>query len=190
MSEYCKCGGLLSDRLFRNRKIKWCDLCSRYDVDEIECEHDYHLVLFTISNGSKQLRQYCKKCKELNNKPLKQSEYDLNKIPVRSLDEYHKYIEQSDSQVYDFIKSIKDKFHISFRAKYDNYIKAPEWKALRSIILKRDDYICVICHKAATEVHHLTYAHLDHEYLFELVSLCSECHLNEYTLNENNKHHT
>jgi hypothetical protein len=41
---------------------------------------------------------------------------------------------------------------------YNRYLLTPEWKARRA------------------QVHHLTYAHVGREFLFELVALCEECH--------------
>ena len=62
----------------------------------------------------------------------------------------------------------------------ENYLHSEHWRNLREQVLKRDGYRCQICGAPACDPHHLTYAHRGHEYLFELVSLCRECHIQEY----------
>jgi 5-methylcytosine-specific restriction endonuclease McrA len=65
--------------------------------------------------------------------------------------------------------------------RYDEYILSDEWRAKRMIVLARDRYRCQICESTSgLEVHHLTYAHLYAEHLFELVTLCARCHCDGY----------
>lgn len=60
---------------------------------------------------------------------------------------------------------------------YGEYLLSPDWRQKRKLVLDRDDHLCQGCRKArATEVHHLTYSHIYDEFLFQLTSLCSECH--------------
>ena len=62
-------------------------------------------------------------------------------------------------------------------ARYDSYISSPEWARIRNSVLERDQFFCQGCgHHGANEVHHLTYEHMGQEFLFELVSVCSNCH--------------
>ncbi len=63
------------------------------------------------------------------------------------------------------------------KAEYAAYLQSDHWRRLRKQVLERDKYQCQGCLMAeATEVHHLTYAHRGSELLFELVSVCDECH--------------
>ena len=63
------------------------------------------------------------------------------------------------------------------KAEYAAYLQTPDWASKRKAVLEHDDWICQGCLEArATEVHHLTYAHRGDELLFELTSLCRECH--------------
>ncbi len=60
---------------------------------------------------------------------------------------------------------------------YTAYLNSPEWKARRSLVLKRAKNICEGCLLAsAVQVHHTTYEHVRNELLFELVALCTSCH--------------
>jgi hypothetical protein len=62
-------------------------------------------------------------------------------------------------------------------ARYDDYIRSANWRKRADKALKRDQYVCQACGDArATEVHHLTYERLYEEPLFDLVSVCHDCH--------------
>ena len=57
------------------------------------------------------------------------------------------------------------------------YMNSPAWKDLRRLVMERAQGLCEGCRQAdAAEVHHLSYEHLGHEFLFELVALCRDCH--------------
>lgn len=63
------------------------------------------------------------------------------------------------------------------RKEHQQYLKTPQWKDMRLKVLKRDDYTCQGClENPATEVHHITYDNWKNEFMFELMSLCRECH--------------
>lgn len=60
---------------------------------------------------------------------------------------------------------------------YRYYLESDKWKFKRLQVLQRDKYLCQGCLiERATEVHHLNYKHVGDELLFDLVSLCSNCH--------------
>ena len=61
--------------------------------------------------------------------------------------------------------------------RYHSYMTSPEWYDRRRRVLLRDNHRCQSCLELpATQVHHLTYRHLGNEPLFELVSVCNDCH--------------
>lgn len=63
------------------------------------------------------------------------------------------------------------------REAYDDYLRSDAWKRRAAKILNRAQGICEGClTNPASEVHHLTYAHLGREFAFELVALCRACH--------------
>ena len=60
---------------------------------------------------------------------------------------------------------------------YQEYLKSEQWQQLRRKVLRRDLHICQGClAQPASEVHHTTYGHVRSEFVFELVSLCRDCH--------------
>jgi hypothetical protein len=61
--------------------------------------------------------------------------------------------------------------------KYSMYLKTPQWKEKRRLVLERDKGICQGClRNRATQAHHLTYDHVFNEFLFELIAVCDACH--------------
>jgi hypothetical protein len=63
------------------------------------------------------------------------------------------------------------------RLAYEAYLLSEAWRNKRAEALRRDHGVCQGCRaQPATQVHHLTYAHLGDELLFELISVCADCH--------------
>lgn len=67
------------------------------------------------------------------------------------------------------------------RMDYKEYIeKHPYWKAVRKKRFEFDEKRCVVCHKELEgerfETHHLTYIHLGHEHLTDVITLCPKHH--------------
>lgn len=65
-------------------------------------------------------------------------------------------------------------------AEHTRYLASTAWGERRASALQRDKYECQArlnrCSRKATEVHHLTYRHWRNEPLFDLTSVCHECH--------------
>jgi len=60
---------------------------------------------------------------------------------------------------------------------YNAYLRSDDWAKIRTEVLRRDQHICQGCRKRkATQVHHLSYQHIESPFLFELISLCDVCH--------------
>ena len=102
---------------------------------------------------------------------------EINKYDAELADEvgfvfekYNKYLQIKREQNI-------EKENFSKKILHQNHINSDKWKAMRLKVLKRDDYTCRGClENPATEVHHITYANLGDEFMFELMSLCRECH--------------
>lgn len=61
--------------------------------------------------------------------------------------------------------------------KYDTYLRSDSWRRKRERVLKRANRMCEAClERPASEVHHLTYAHLFNEPCYELRAMCGPCH--------------
>ena len=66
------------------------------------------------------------------------------------------------------------------RIDYNDYIKShPHWQKVRGARLKFDGGKCAMCHRDVREdfqTHHMTYTHLGHENLADVMTLCKRCH--------------
>lgn len=62
-------------------------------------------------------------------------------------------------------------------AEHDAYLKTPEWREKRRLVMQRCAGLCEGCRSAPAEhVHHLSYDHWKNELLWELVGVCESCH--------------
>lgn len=63
-------------------------------------------------------------------------------------------------------------------ADYQRYIKSPQWKARREIIMAYYGRWCRGCLKktGVLQLHHLTYEHLGRETAADCRVLCADCH--------------
>jgi 5-methylcytosine-specific restriction endonuclease McrA len=64
----------------------------------------------------------------------------------------------------------------AFFSWYREYLQSEAWHKKRAEVLRRDRHICQGCFGPAEQVHHLTYEHVGAELLFELISVCGNCH--------------
>ena len=63
------------------------------------------------------------------------------------------------------------------KAMYAEYLKSPEWKAIRRRILARDRYRCALCPETKNlDVHHRSYENIFKEDDDDLIVLCRFCH--------------
>lgn len=162
-------------------QIEYCLDCGRHEINPIDCDHEYKFVAFILANGTTiQLRKYCVKCHVITSKSESQTNHDMTKITKKNLEAYHEFyqLKKDESKVLfnDLIERLTD-IKTNFRKDiYLEYLKSDEWKIKRLEALNRDNKTCQICGQKAEQVHHLTYDHFKSEYIFELVSLCTECH--------------
>ena len=159
-------------------------------------ELEQHYLNFTCEHKNLQLRkrsiksgniQYVKQCLDCGNampQPIKAAmAFQLNGGNEPSI---------FDEQVIINRKAEKEKSYQEIKGRYDSsknveidkygewyreYLKSPEWKLKREKVLKRAKNICEGCaEETAIEVHHISYANIGDELLFQLVALCEDCH--------------
>lgn len=86
------------------------------------------------------------------------------------------YGQNPDVPQKDLLRLVDKIMDVTNKLSYENYLLCPEWKRKRRFIIERDK-ICQGCLDAPIhDVHHLTYAHVGKEFMYELVGLCRECH--------------
>lgn len=119
----------------------------------------------------------CLNCGATVGKAIKQS--TMSPLQLCSLEMWDEALAKKHNelwmQVYELKKQEKE---MGWTAWYNDYLDSPAWKVKREAVLKRDNRWCQGCReKHATQVHHLSYKHVGKELLFELTSVCSDCHV-------------
>lgn len=70
---------------------------------------------------------------------------------------------------------------------YVKFLQSKYWEEIRKIVLKRDNYRCILCGSLDNlQVHHNTYRHLknEHNHLETLDTLCRNCHFETHCYTE------
>ena len=165
--------------------------------EEFACEHKYsNLTKRKIKGGSFQYIMQCATCGYPASQAISKSkaiesnggiEPDLfdnehyesyQEAKKDHWDELHSDYQDKKSQL-EKIFGIQDlkQDQEKFFAVYNKHLKTDKWKNTREKVLKRASYICEGClDSKAVEVHHLSYANVGDELLFQLVALCESCH--------------
>lgn len=129
-----------------------------------------------VSNGARQIVFQCKCCGKATSNALKQTDYSADQLAkLPAWDE--KIAERFWTGQRDNASTQRATEADERRAKYKEYLRSPQWLYKREQVLDRDNHLCQGCrNEAASQVHHLTYAHIFDELLFELTSVCERCH--------------
>ena len=154
-------------------------------VDDFpRCNHPKSEVRrMKCSNGTNQYKQQCLHCGSPTSAALSMEKaVRLIDGPIRDWDkELHerwgaKCREATERRWKKFQDERANK-DAEWWAHYSAYLKTPKWAAIRRAVIDRDQGLCQGCRKArATDAHHLSYAHVGDEFLFELISVCFACH--------------
>ena len=71
---------------------------------------------------------------------------------------------------------------------YDDYLKSSKWERKRKKVLERDNHTCCRCHvKKKLNVHHINYRTWGQEGLWDLATLCRDCHKYVHDVGDNHK---
>lgn len=131
---------------------------------------NWRYVRYEIGGSQIQIRVQCLDCMALCGTALKRVDHpDYLKYYFLSKAEYKKRAEDE--------ASARINAKTAWWSRYSEYLKSPEWKARRDLVIQRCNGRCEGCGIMPVEhVHHLTYSHVGAEFLFELRGLCEKCH--------------
>lgn len=130
---------------------------------------DAQLRKLKCSNGAIQLKFQCFRCGRSIGNALPQT-------TIPSLDSAPFWDETFEAAERERYEHSRETFEVKLQ-RYHDYLVSPQWAEKRAAVLHRDANLCQGCRIfPATQVHHLTYAHIFSELLFELVSICERCH--------------
>lgn len=163
--EICECPNCKSQRAFA--------------IDDC-CRKPFKIVIIDRTKKVERLLFQCKNCEGIVNRnlPLSFKIYGEQIKDEFNEDRYEKWKKRIEYEYILVNEDIKENnFWNSKKGKYIRYLSSDEWKKIRELVLKRDEYKCQKCKiKSADEVHHLTYQNLYNENLEDLISVCSYCH--------------
>lgn len=154
---------------------------------EFSCGHSEVQLCVTVSvRGSRSYRNQCLRCGQTashakvadlpEHRKQDAVEFD-NSIRTRWYEAKSERSRQLEAEAQSRLDSLRDEEDRRWDRWYRAYLASFAWRQRRSAVLQRDEFTCQGCLAAnATQVHHLTYDHVGNELLFELVSVCDECH--------------
>lgn len=149
-------------------------------IGEDICAHEQSEARSTIaSNGVEMVSMQCVFCGERLSNFLKKADWPAQRVPWDEGLREAIYTANHNKRALIKLKAIafSQLNDVTRKGEYDAYLRSDEWRKKRKIVLERDGHVCQGCGaNRATEVHHLTYQHIYHEFLFELTSLCAGCH--------------
>ena len=138
------------------------------------CEHPTsELRERTLVNNSLQLVRQCLTCGFAVGSPVKRSTVKEAVPPFdQALADDFEARRRASSD------AIREQFNRDkFFGAYGPYLASAAWAKKRELVFRRAGGFCEGCGLTPPEeVHHLSYAHVGNEFLFELVALCHACH--------------
>lgn len=159
-----------------------CPKCNKQRIFNIDdcCRTPFKIVIIDKTKKNERLFFQCIHCGGIVNKnsPLPFKKYGEEIRDELNECRFNEW-EDRKNREYLLVKKVVDEnnFFNSKRGVYLNYLNSSEWKAIKKMVLKRDEYLCQECKEnQASEVHHLTYKNIYNEKLEELISVCSDCH--------------
>jgi hypothetical protein len=126
--------------------------------------------------------QMCKRCALQLSSAIAHKEVAhiaVNVDPIEKFQNRHKNYESARREKLEEIEqAAAERQQPSRRSEYGEHLASDTWKDMRAKVMRRAGNTCEGCLAApADEVHHKTYAHVRAEFAFELVALCSACHV-------------
>jgi 5-methylcytosine-specific restriction endonuclease McrA len=143
---------------------------------QFNCKHEkLEIVWCTTADGRRQLRNRCERCGELCGGALKR-ELATRETPPGDWLRHEAWMGDKQIQLNEAARRLV-KRQASWWAWYDDYLATDAWRHKRRLVMQRANGLCEGCReRPAAQVHHLTYANVGNEFLFELVALCGACH--------------
>lgn len=133
--------------------------------------------------GAAQLRHQCVKCGLLlaNALPHTLARPDTPEVDLAALQEgnrrWTEYYAARRVGRNSGVELVERTLTQSIADRYRAYLMTDAWRSKRAKAIKRANGVCEGCGEArAVEVHHLSYAHLGDELLWELKAVCRSCH--------------
>ena len=133
----------------------------------------------TIAGGRVTFWQQCQICGSFPGNAVSKPA-DADHIPDADTTLRDRYDAQREAERHEIKQRhvrIQKRENANWWRRYNQYLDSPAWQARRRAVMARSRGICEGCgSRPATQVHHLTYANVCNEFLWELKAVCDHCH--------------
>jgi hypothetical protein len=158
--------------------MDWQEIKSVVDA-EFVCNHTLRLLAVKVAtNGTRHYRRQCQRCGSWE--AVKRQDYSGEQLRAAvPFDEQiiKEWLERRLAREVELRTNAADAEREEWFERYNEYLDSEQWRRKRQKVLERDRFLCrACCTREATQVHHLTYKHVFDEPLFDLVSVCHQCH--------------
>ena len=177
--EVCGFEGEFVNEEYVGYDLIFCPDC--YNSRTESCNHErYGYAKYFVGNGFR-VQKFCSNCFSLFGCAIKHSDVDTVNVKTIEKDKYDRWHNEQYEKFQKRFSKIKELHSLwqvaEYQRKHQEYLNSQVWKEKRQEVLNRDSYLCQACLKhRASEVHHLTYDHFGDEPLFDLISVCRQCH--------------
>lgn len=150
---------------------------------EFTCEHPETEIRYQEDSLGR--RQYFRQC-------LKCGRFTTSALPHKDMHPHNVYFPPVDLSLQvawwkrrqirsrELTAELRNERQQEWQRDYEEHLQSAEWQTKREMVFERDRQMCQArlpgCRGRATEVHHKSYAHLGNEPLWDLESVCSNCH--------------
>jgi 5-methylcytosine-specific restriction endonuclease McrA len=145
------------------------------------CEHTWKTLRRRKDRSGREFLQHqCRDCGSgVGSAVSKASVNDYDSVPLWDAD-LEQRAEKCRAEQTETVRREWEKASADRKRELAEYYETPEWRAKRQAVLVRDNHECKAqldcCVVRAESAHHLTYAHVFNEPLFDLVAVCWPCH--------------
>jgi hypothetical protein len=147
---------------------------------EFGCEHEsVQLTKRVASNGAVSFPMQCLRCGR-ETRVVRKGELtrqQMESAPAIDPELKAAYWKARSARYQELYDASREREREDWFARYDAYLRTPEWDRRRRAVLRRANGMCEGCLiRPAVQVHHLTYDRVGREMLFDLVAVCLACH--------------
>jgi 5-methylcytosine-specific restriction endonuclease McrA len=187
-----KCGKAVTIEDTDYFHVEICEHCLEYskieDIGKCCSNPSESPAKLITSSGVAQVRMQCSNCGNVKGSSIggctKEQREALPLINIELKEKRSSIINQFYTGFRERLNNLRGKYweqqHTDWLKEYNKYLQSPEWREKRTLVLKRDGYICQAClDNTATQVHHKSYQFVDlsgNEPCFDLVAICTPCH--------------
>jgi 5-methylcytosine-specific restriction endonuclease McrA len=193
------CGNQLTIERTQYFVTEACESCLQHwqvtHYDTCCIAPDLETVLLPTA-GSPHVRKQCRTCGNITPQPLggftKEQREALPVANTERRDSFREKLYEMQTAFYArkqlMYQRQKEADSQAWWENYNAYLLTPKWQRKRTLVLRRDNYLCQAClTRPANEVHHRSYEFVGQEPCFDLVSVCSECHKKIHDLRNQKK---